>query len=43
MTDQVLQQQLDDVRVLARRTRDLFGHNLIEPPVLELRPEPVTE
>ncbi|MGV0992195.1 MAG: hypothetical protein ACOYBX_05345 [Mycobacterium sp.] len=43
MTESMLQQQLDEVRVLAQRARDLFGRNPIEPPALELRQEPVAE
>lgn len=43
MTEALLQQQLDDVRVLARRARELFGHNPIEPPALAVGLEPVAE
>lgn len=32
MADSVLQQQLDEVRELLRRTRELFGANPVEPP-----------
>jgi hypothetical protein len=32
MTDSVLQQQLDEVRTLLSRARELFGVNAIEPP-----------
>lgn len=43
MTEELLQQQLDELRALARRARELFGHNLIEPPALGVRREPVAE
>ena len=43
MTESMLQKQLDEVRVLAQRARDLFGHNPVEPPTLEVRQEPVVE
>jgi hypothetical protein len=33
MADSALQQQLDEVRALLRRARELFGANPIEPPV----------
>jgi len=32
MADSVLQQQLDELRVLLARARELFGANPIEPP-----------
>jgi hypothetical protein len=32
MSDSVLQQQLDEVRVLLARSRELFGANPIAPP-----------
>lgn len=32
MTDSLLQQQLDEVRVLLARARELFGPNPIAPP-----------
>lgn len=32
MADSVLQQQLDEVRAMLARARELFGANLIEPP-----------
>lgn len=34
MTESMLQQQLDELRELARRARNLFGHNPVEPPAL---------
>ena len=43
MTEELLEQQLDEVRALARRARELFGHKPIEPPSLEVRLEPVAE
>jgi hypothetical protein len=39
MADSALQQQLDEVRVLLRRARELFGANPIEPPV-DIAPDP---
>ena len=33
MADSALQQQLDEVRALLRRARELFGANPIEPPL----------
>ncbi|HQC78239.1 MAG TPA: hypothetical protein PLH92_16150 [Mycobacterium sp.] len=41
MTESMLQQQLDELRELARRARNLFGHNPVEPPALEVRTQPV--
>lgn len=32
MGESLLQQQLDEVRALLQRARDLFGHNPVEPP-----------
>jgi hypothetical protein len=32
MADSVLQQQLDDVRTMLARARELFGANPVEPP-----------
>ncbi|HLR99553.1 hypothetical protein H7J77_01500 [Mycolicibacillus parakoreensis] len=32
MADSLLQRQLDEVRSLAERARELFGANLIDPP-----------
>lgn len=43
MTESMLQQQLDEVRMLAQRARELFGHNLVEPPALEVRTQPVAD
>lgn len=39
MTVSALQQQLDDVRVLLARARELFGANPIEPPT-DISPDP---
>jgi hypothetical protein len=39
MADSALQQQLDEVRALLRRARELFGANPIEPPV-DIVPDP---
>jgi hypothetical protein len=39
MADSALQQQLDEVRVLLRRARELFGANPIEPPI-DIAPSP---
>jgi hypothetical protein len=39
VTDSALQQQLDDVRVLLARARELFGANPIEPPT-DIAPDP---
>ena len=39
MADSALQQQLDEVRTLLRRARELFGANPIEPPV-DIAPDP---
>jgi hypothetical protein len=39
MADSALQQQLDEVRALLRRARELFGANPIEPPV-DIAPDP---
>ena len=39
MVDSVLQQQLDEVRTLLVRARELFGTNPIEPPA-EIIPDP---
>jgi hypothetical protein len=36
MPDSLLQQQLDEVRALLQRTRELFGTNPIAPPELIL-------
>jgi hypothetical protein len=33
MADSALQQQLDEVRALLTRARELFGDNPIEPPI----------
>lgn len=41
MADSVLQQQLDEVRELLRRARELFGANPIEPPA-DIAPKPGT-
>ena len=32
MAESLLQQQLDEVRALLQRARDLFGDNPVEPP-----------
>lgn len=37
MADSMLQQQLDEVRALLRRARDLFGTNPVAPPE-DIRP-----
>jgi hypothetical protein len=39
MADSALQQQLDEVRVLLGRARELFGANPIEPPT-DIAPDP---
>ncbi|BBZ42267.1 hypothetical protein [Mycobacterium conspicuum] len=39
MADSALQQQLDEVRTLLRRARELFGANPIEPPE-DIAPDP---
>jgi hypothetical protein len=39
MADSALQQQLDEVRTLLVRARDLFGANPIEPPT-DIAPDP---
>jgi hypothetical protein len=39
MADSALQQQLDEVRVLLGRARELFGANPIEPPT-DITPDP---
>jgi hypothetical protein len=41
MAGSALQQQLDEVRVLLRRARELFGANPIEPPI-DIAPNPDT-
>jgi hypothetical protein len=41
MPDLALQQQLDEVRDLLSRARDLFGANPVEPP-LDISPDPRT-
>ncbi|MCV7075857.1 hypothetical protein [Mycobacterium szulgai] len=41
MADSALQQQLDEVRALLLRARDLFGANPIEPPS-DIAPDPET-
>jgi hypothetical protein len=41
MADSALQQQLDEVRALLRRARELFGANPIEPPT-DIAPDPET-
>jgi hypothetical protein len=41
MADSALQQQLDEVRALLSRARELFGANPIEPPV-DIAPDPDT-
>lgn len=39
MADSALQQQLDEVRALLTRARELFGLNPIEPPT-DIAPDP---
>ncbi|WP_169733694.1 hypothetical protein [Mycobacterium genavense] len=39
MVDSALQQQLDEMRTLLRRARELFGANPIEPPA-DIAPDP---
>jgi hypothetical protein len=39
MADSALQQQLDEVRALLSRARELFGANPIEPPA-DIAPDP---
>ncbi len=39
MADSVLQQQLDDVRVMLARARELFGTHPVEPPT-DIAPDP---
>lgn len=39
MADSALQQQLDEVRVLLARARELFGANPVEPPA-DIVPDP---
>jgi len=39
MADSALQQQLDEVRILLARARELFGPNPIEPPT-DIAPDP---
>ncbi|CPR12780.1 hypothetical protein BN971_04085 [Mycobacterium bohemicum DSM 44277] len=39
MADSALQQQLDEVRALLARARELFGANPVEPPT-DIRPDP---
>ncbi|HVQ86000.1 MAG TPA: hypothetical protein VMS84_14845 [Mycobacterium sp.] len=39
MADSALQQQLDEVRVLLARARELFGPNPVEPPT-DITPDP---
>lgn len=39
MADSALQQQLDEVRALLTRARELFGPNPIEPPT-DIAPDP---
>ncbi|MCV7199021.1 hypothetical protein [Mycobacterium angelicum] len=41
MADSALQQQLDEVRGLLSRARELFGANPIEPPT-DIAPDPET-
>ncbi len=41
MADSALQQQLDEVRSLLSRARELFGDNPIEPPT-DIAPDPET-
>ncbi|CAJ1494478.1 hypothetical protein [[Mycobacterium] burgundiense] len=38
MADSVLQQQLDEVRALLARARELFGANPVEPPAAIVPP-----
>jgi hypothetical protein len=42
MAESMLQQQLDEVRALLRRARDLFGSNPVAPPA-DIRPQAGTE
>jgi hypothetical protein len=39
MADSALQQQLDEVRALLARARELFGPNPVEPPA-DIAPKP---
>jgi hypothetical protein len=39
MADSALQQQLDEVRALLARARELFGANPVEPPT-DIQPDP---
>ena len=39
MADSALQQQLDEVRALLARARELFGPNPVEPPT-DIAPDP---
>jgi hypothetical protein len=39
MADSALQQQLDEVRALLARARELFGANPVEPPT-DIAPDP---
>jgi hypothetical protein len=39
MADSALQQQLDEVRALLARARELFGANPVEPPA-DIAPDP---
>ena len=32
MSESLLQQQLDEIRTLLQRARELFGHNALPPP-----------
>ncbi|MCV7341262.1 hypothetical protein [Mycobacterium haemophilum] len=41
MADSALQQQLDEVRALLYRARELFGANPVEPPT-DITPDPDT-
>ena len=41
MADSALQQQLDEVRALLGRARELFGANPIKPPT-DIAPDPET-
>ncbi|MBY0441590.1 MAG: hypothetical protein K2Q25_05560 [Mycobacteriaceae bacterium] len=41
MADSALQQQLDEVRTLLARARELFGANPIQPPA-DIVPDPET-
>ncbi|MGA3253291.1 MAG: hypothetical protein ABSD32_03940 [Mycobacterium sp.] len=41
MADSALQQQLDEVRAMLGRARELFGANPIEPPT-DIAPDPGT-